>query len=344
MLSALLEKNLLPDRLIRIGIRRLLKQRIEEETKPTLEMQQNHLMNFVRELKESRVAIHTQEANAQHYEVPADFYRYVLGKHLKYSSGYWTDHTQSLDEAEENMLELTCRRAGLTDGMNILELGCGWGSLTLFMARRFPNSRITSVSNSASQKQYIEEQARQRSLKNIQIITADMNDFSISETFDRVVSVEMFEHMRNYQILLKRVSGWLNPDGKLFVHIFTHRTFAYPFDVRDERDWMASYFFTGGIMPSDHLLFYFNDDLSVEQHWQVDGTHYQKTAEAWLANMDRHIKEITPVFAGTYGKHHVTKWRSYWRIFFMACAELWGYKRGKEWIVSHYLFQKTGLR
>lgn len=341
MIDALLEKNILPDFLIRPGIRRLLKQRIREETKPTLEMQQNHLNDFIRDLQNSPVAIHTKDANEQHYEVPTEFYQYALGRHLKYSSGYWMDHTRTLDEAEENMLELTCRRAELEDGMNILELGCGWGSLTLYMAQRFPNSRITAVSNSSTQREYIEEQARLRHLDNIRIVTADMNEFDAGDTFDRIVSVEMFEHMRNYRILLKRISGWLNPDGKLFVHIFTHKTFAYPFEVRDETDWMAKYFFTGGIMPSDHLLFYFSDDMSVERHWHVDGTHYQKTSEAWLKNMDRHKKEIIPVFAKTYGEKNVTRWWSYWRIFFMACAELWGYRNGKEWIVSHYLFRKT---
>lgn len=340
MLSSLLEKNILPDWLIRIGIRRLLKQRIKDETRPTLEMQQNHLMSFIRELKDSPVAVHTDAANEQHYEVPTAFYRYALGKHMKYSSGYWMEHTRSLDEAEETMLELTARRAELENGMNILELGCGWGSLTLYMAQRFPKSMITAVSNSSTQKKYIDEQAALRGLKNVRIITADMNEFTISETFDRIVSVEMFEHMRNYQVLLGRISGWLKPDGKLFVHIFTHKTFAYSFEVRDETDWMAKYFFTGGIMPSDHLLFYFNDHLTAEQHWIVDGTHYQKTSEAWLSNMDRNKKEIFPLFAETYGPEQATKWWSYWRIFFMACAELWGYRKGQEWVVSHYLFKK----
>ncbi|MGE0115723.1 MAG: cyclopropane-fatty-acyl-phospholipid synthase family protein [Steroidobacteraceae bacterium] len=339
---SLIEKGLLPDAVIRHGIRRLLAQRLVEEDKGDPEVQQAHLMQLVAQLRASPVAIETAAANKQHYEVPAEFYQQVLGKHLKYSSGYFQPGVTSLDEAEAEMLRITVERACLQNGERILELGCGWGSLSLYMAEKFPNSQVTGVSNSNSQREFIMTQAQARSLNNLQIITCDANalDFPAGESFDRVVSVEMFEHMRNYQALLKRIAQWLKPDGTLFVHIFTHREYAYPFEVRDDSNWMAKYFFTGGIMPSDHLLLYFQDDLRLRQHWQVSGRHYQQTAEAWLANMDAHREQIMPVFVHTYGAAQANKWWHYWRVFFMSCAELWGYRQGREWLVSHYLFRK----
>lgn len=336
----LLEKDMIPDFLIRQGIRSLLKQRLRDENKGSVEAQQQHFMELVRELQESPIAVNTGEANEQHYEVPTKFYQYCLGKHLKYSSGYWKEGVTDIDTSERDMLELICQRARLEDGQQVLELGCGWGSLSLFMAAKYPKSKFTVVSNSRTQKIYIDEQARQRGITNLTAVTADMNRFTIDQTFDRVVSVEMFEHMRNYKKLLEKVSGYLKPDGKLFVHIFTHKEYAYKFEVKDETDWMSKYFFTGGIMPSDHLLLYFNDHFKVIDHWRVSGTHYQKTSEAWLANMDKHKKAIMPLFEETYGKEHAVKWWVYWRIFFMACAELWGYNNGNEWMVSHYLFDK----
>lgn len=340
MIDSLLEKNLLPDCLIRVGIRRLLRQRLKEEDMGNPERQQQRLMSFIDELKQSPIALHTREANEQHYEVPTRFYQLVLGKHLKYSSGYWRDGVTQIDRSEEDMLQLTCERAELQDGQRILELGCGWGSLSLYMAKTFPHSSITAVSNSRTQKLFIDEQAIQRGIKNLNVITADMNDFNIQEKFDRVVSVEMFEHMRNYHKLLEKIASFLKPNGRLFVHIFTHRTFAYPFEIRNDSDWMAKYFFTGGIMPSDHLLLYFTDHFMIRHHWRVSGSHYAKTSEAWLKNMDQHKKEILSLFSGTYGKHRALKWWVYWRVFFMACAELWCYKNGNEWFVSHYLFEK----
>lgn len=340
MISTLLEKNLLPDALIRTGIRRLLAQRLREERKQDAAEQQMHFMSLIAFLKASPIAVNTHDANEQHYEVPTEFFRLVMGKHMKYSSGYWKSADVTLDTSEEDMLELTTERAELIDGMSILELGCGWGSLSLFMAKKYPNARITGVSNSRTQKEYIDAEAAKRGLKNLTIITADMNTFTIDGPFDRVVSVEMFEHMRNYELLLAKVASFLKPEGKLFVHIFTHKTLAYLFEVKDETDWMSKYFFSGGIMPSDHLLLYFPKHLAIERHWQVPGHHYNKTSEAWLRNMDANEPRIRQIFADTYGADQVTKWWSYWRVFFMSCAELWGYNNGEEWIVSHYLFEK----
>lgn len=336
----LLERNLLPDWLIRAGVRRLCAARLREEDCGDVEQQRARLLHFVEELKASPIAIHTSAANEQHYEVPSEFFRLVLGKHLKYSAAYWPEGVTSLDAAEEAMLSLYATRARIEDGQMILELGCGWGSLSLYLAERFPRSRVVGVSNSRTQKEFIDARARESGLRNVEIVTADMNTFDAGRQFDRVVSIEMFEHMRNYQKLLSKVANWMAPGALLFVHIFAHARFAYPYQVRDASDWMAQHFFTGGIMPSDDLLLYFQDHVRIREHWRLSGTHYQRTAEAWLTNMDRHRTEILPLFRKTFGEDQALRWWVRWRVFFMACAELWGFGNGQEWVVSHYLFAK----
>ncbi len=341
MIDSLLEKNLLPDWLIRRGIRRLLAQRLRDETLPTPAAQQARLLGYVADLKIRPIAEDTQAANTQHYEVPTPFYQYCLGRRLKYSGCLYPTGTETLDQAEEAMLGLYAERAELADGQAILELGCGWGSFSLYLAEKFPRAKITGVSNSGTQKEFIDGEARKRGLSNLRIITCDMNVFDLAPSqFDRVVSIEMFEHMKNYQRLLANVARWLKPGGLLFVHIFTHQRFAYHFVSQGPGDWMSRYFFTGGQMPSHDLLTYFQDDLKLVSDWKVNGTHYQKTAEHWLQSMDRHKTEILPLFAATYGRDQAVKWWAYWRIFYMSCAELWGYRGGKEWIVSHYLFRR----
>lgn len=341
MLDQLLKYNLVPDYLIRAGIKLLLRQRIRELNSEQSNKNLSRDELFKEKLCKMPIAINTKDANEQHYEVPQEFYGLVLGKHRKYSCGFWYEN-DILDTSEARMLELTCERAKLTNGQNILELGCGWGSLSLFMAEKFPQSNITGVSNSHSQRNYILEQAKIRNIQNLNIITKDMNDFVTQEKFDRIISVEMFEHMRNWNKLLEKIHSFLKNEGKLFIHIFVHHSTPYLFESKDKTDWMSTYFFSGGIMPSYNLLKHYNEYFSVKESWKVNGQHYAKTALAWLKNMDSNQNAIMEIFLKHYGStEEAKKWFQYWRIFFMACEELWNYQNGDTWFVGHYLLEKN---
>ncbi len=339
------ERGLIPDAVTRRGIRALLAERLALEAKRPDPA--SHRARFLAQLRESPIALHTQQANEQHYELPAEFFRQVLGPHLKYSAGFWPDGVDTLEAAEAAMLDLTCQRAELRDGQRILELGCGWGSLTLWMARHYPHSHVVAVSNAHGQRRFIEARAVDLGLANLEVITADINDFSPpleAGPYDRVVSVEMFEHLRNYAELLGRISRWLSPAGRLFVHLFSHCHYSYPFEVDGQRDWMSRHFFTGGLMPADDLLPQFDAHLAVEGHWWLDGHHYQHTCEAWLQQLDARQAVVMPLLVDCYGKDQAARWYRRWRLFFMACAELFGYRGGCEWGVSHYRLAPVAQR
>jgi cyclopropane-fatty-acyl-phospholipid synthase len=337
----LCERGWIPDALLRHGIRRLCAARLADEGAGDAAVADARFRTLLAELRGSAVAIETAAANAQHYEVPTRFFELCLGKRLKYSSCYYPTGDETLDQAEEAMLALVGERADLADGQRILELGCGWGSLTLWMAERFPSARITAVSNSATQRAHIESACMARGLGNVEVLTRDVNALDLpGASFDRCVSIEMFEHMRNYEVLLARIAGWLAPGGALFVHIFCHRHLMYPFETSGEDDWMGRHFFTGGLMPSADTLLHFQRDLRLEERWLLPGTHYQRTANHWLANQDAHREEVLSVLASAYGPGQAHLWSQRWRMFWMACAELFGYRGGNEWLVAHYRFRR----
>ncbi|MEP7294960.1 MAG: cyclopropane-fatty-acyl-phospholipid synthase family protein [Burkholderiales bacterium] len=335
------EQGLVPDRVIRLGIRRLLKARLVEMRDDDAEATAALTQTFLDELRGAPLALLPEKANEQHYEVPAAFFGAVLGPHRKYSGCLWPDGVQTLAQAETAALAITCERAGIADGQRILELGCGWGSLTLWMAERYRGSQVVALSNSNSQRQHIETQAALRGLTNVRVITRDMNDFDTAERYDRVVSVEMFEHLRNWPQAFARVARWLAPNGRFFMHVFAHRGAPYPFVERDASDWMSRHFFSGGMMPSDDLALQCQDDLRLTNRWRWDGTHYQRTSEAWLRNMDDARATLWPLFEQTYGADAAVWWQR-WRLFFMSVAELFGFEEGQQWWVSHYLFERRG--
>lgn len=336
----LVERGYVPDSVTRTVIRRLCADRLNDPLQPMSSERGRAQDEFLKTLREGPIALVPEKANEQHYELPPQFFSRMLGPRRKYSCCYFSRENSTLAEAEEAALSITCQRADIVDGHEVLELGCGWGSLSLWIAQRFPRCQITSVSNSASQRRFIEARAAILQLDNLKVITADMNDFEAARhSFDRVVSIEMFEHMRNYQELLARISNWMKPDGKLFVHIFCHRQLLYPFETEGSANWMGRYFFTGGIMPNADLLTSFKSSLQVTNQWTWDGTHYQRTAEAWLRNLDSSRSETIEILQSIYGPAEGLRWFHRWRMFLLAVSELFGYANGLEWHVTHCLFR-----
>ena len=337
IVARVVDAGVVPERVLRAGIRAICALRLREQRRSIDEEQARH-QALVEELRGSDIAIETAAANEQHYEVPAAFFEAVLGPHLKYSSCYWPAGVETLEDAETAMLALTAERAGLADGQDVLDLGCGWGSLTLWAAQRYPRSRFVAVSNARPQRAFIEAQAAARGLTNVRVVTGDVRTLELpARGFDRVMSIEMFEHMRNYELLLARIAAWLRPGGALFVHVFAHHRYAYPFEDAGGSDWMAREFFTGGLMPSAQLLHAFQRDLVITDEWHLAGTHYARTAEAWYANLVARRGEVMAVLDAAYGDEARARYQR-WRVFFLACAEMFGYRRGREWIVAHYRF------
>ncbi|XP_031487321.1 (S)-coclaurine N-methyltransferase-like [Nymphaea colorata] len=339
MLGAL-ERNLLPDIVIRRLTRLLLSSRLRLGYKPTAEQQLSDLLQFVHSLKQMPIAVETEKPKSQHYELPTSFFKLVLGENMKYSSCYFRNNSDTLEEAERAMLDIYCERADIKDGQTILDIGCGWGSFSVHIAQKYSNCRVTGICNSTTQKEFIEERCRNLKLSNVEIIAADISKFEMDMTFDRIISIEMFEHMKNYQELLKKISKWMNDESLLFIHYFCHKAFTYHFEDKNDDDWITRYFFTGGTMPSANLLLYFQDHVSIVNHWLVNGKHYAQTSEEWLKRMDANAAEIKPIMESTYGKDSATKWTVYWRTFFISVAELFGYNNGDEWMVAHFLFKK----
>lgn len=341
------EIGIVPDRITRIGIRRLCAAHLRVRSSAASICCNPEVEAFIRSMDHEPIALFPQKVNEQHYELPPEFFERILGVHRKYSCCLWLDRTMTLDEAEEAALKETCQHAEIEDGQRILELGCGWGSLSLWMAEQYPSSRITAISNSVAQRRFIEEQIVIRRLNNLRVLTVDMNDFASAPIkrdaipFDRIVSVEMFEHMRNYRQLLAELSRHLSREGKLFIHIFCHRYLAYPFESDGSENWMGRHFFSGGMMPSADLMRRFDENLRVTRHWLWNGEHYKRTAAAWLDNFDMRQAEILPILQSVYGIDEGRVWFHRWRIFFLAVQELFGYSQGEEWFVSHYLLEQA---
>ncbi|AUB80109.1 SAM-dependent methyltransferase [Candidatus Thiodictyon syntrophicum] len=334
------EQGRVPDAMTRAGIRALLRQRLATLPTGDCALAAEETRAFVAMMDASPIAAVPELANAQHYELPPEFFVEVLGPRRKYSSCLWSAGVQTLAQAEDESLRVTAERAGIADGMEVLELGCGWGAFSLYVAERFPRCRVTAVSNSQSQRGFIEGEARRRGLANLTLITADMNTFAAPGRYDRIVSIEMFEHMRNHRALFARVHDWLKPGGRFLMHIFCHRAHPYAFEDQGPSDWMSRYFFSGGIMPSDELPLLFQDRLRLLERWRWDGRHYERTLNTWLEQMDAARPRVWPILEQTYGTDQAAAWWMRWRLFFMACAELFGYRNGQEWWVSHYLFER----
>ncbi|WP_109478868.1 cyclopropane-fatty-acyl-phospholipid synthase family protein [Paraburkholderia sp. C35] len=339
------ERGWIPDSVIRLGMRRLMRQRLIEEGVSDEALRSQRLHTLLDELHASPIAIETDAANTQHYELPPSFFEAHLGPQLKYSCCLYPRGDETLAQAEEAMLALCAERAQIEDGQRILDLGCGWGALALWLATHYPNAEIVALSNSRSQREFIEARAASAGIRNLKVETGNVVQFEFGNTlrggqFDRVLSVEMFEHMKNYGLLLERIARWMHADGKLFVHVFAHRTLAYHFQARDATDWMSKYFFTGGTMPSEALLQHFQNDLRIDEQWWIGGEHYARTARQWLTNLDQARARVLPELALAYGVADAQLWFQRWRMFYMAVAELFGYARGSEWGVAHYRFDK----
>lgn len=341
VVTRLAEAGVFPDPALRFGIRRLLEDRLRQSVGGDQAARAREEAALVEAFRKGPIAISTDAANEQHYEVPAAFFEEVLGPRLKYSCCLWDASTTDLGAAEERMLELTAERAGIEDGMRILDLGCGWGSFTLWAAERFPNAEVFGVSNSRVQRNLILSRASSRGLDNVRVETADINVFDPRTRFDRVVSIEMMEHVRNHPALFARIASWLSPGGSAFAHIFCHRSRTYAYEARDASDWMARHFFTGGMMPSESLFERYQDDLVLADRWRVGGDHYARTCNAWLERLDQKRDVVLPILVEGYG-NDATRWFHRWRLFFMACAELFAYRGGREWFVSHYRWELPG--
>ena len=337
--NPLLARGLIPDWILRRGVRSQGKERLNMMNKVDSTKEYS---KFIKEASTGNIAVNTDDANNQHYEVDSEFFKYCLGKNLKYSCCFWDENTLDLDAAEDNMLEIYSERAQITDGMNILDIGCGWGSLSLFLAQKYPKSEITGVSNSSSQKIFIDSVASERNISNLNIITRDINDFRTEEKYDRILSIEMFEHTKNTKKLMNLINDWLNPNGLFFMHVFAHKENPYYFDRDQKNAWMAKYFFTGGMMPNHNLFKDLKSNLEYQKSWILSGEHYERTSNAWLDKMDQNKSKILSLFERSNSSSVAKRKFHFWRLFYIACAEIFGYDNGNEWVVSHHLFKKSG--